>query len=142
MEQANRVLKEIDKHYEIEKVGGSIYLTIENGEHKNLWKWTLASKGSDFPKMFDRMPFGSNRARAVTELTRWIKGDNVRPMDYWQDSLKIGFSPTIIPVLQEIGWPVTVPCVNCGRQVGGDIVWDHYDNDNVGPGCIQCPKSE
>lgn len=140
LEQANRVLKAIDTSYKIEKTGGGLFLSVHDNSER--FKWVAAFHGSDFPKGFNNMPFGSTRARAVTELIRWIKGDNVRPLDYWQETVKVGFSPKVVDVAKEIGWPETVPCVNCGRQVGKGTGWDHYDNDVVGPGCLRCPKEE
>jgi hypothetical protein len=53
-------------------------------------------------------------------------------------SKTVGMNPEASRLAKEFGWPVQVPCVMCGRLVGGGVSYDHYDHEAVkepGPGC-------
>lgn len=103
-------------------------------------RWVPRSRGSDYPSISYRVPFGGTCTVATMELTRWVRGMPVRPLGMWEwfCSKTVGMTPRALELATAAGWPVTVPCVMCGRHVGNGVRYDHYDHAAVeapGPGC-------
>lgn len=104
-------------------------------------RWVPQSRGSDYPSISKRVPFGGTCCCAVMELTRWCRGLPVRPRETWEYwcGRSVGMTPLALQIVTAAGWPETVPCVFCGRPLGRGVEWDHFDRDGwpVGPGCYR-----
>lgn len=102
--------------------------------------WRPQSRGSDYPSIYHKVPFGGTCCVATMELSRWVRGLPVRALGMWEYmcSKTVGMNPQALELAKAHGWPVTVPCVFCGRQLGSGVRYDHYDHDEAkqpGPGC-------
>lgn len=102
-------------------------------------RWVPWSRGSDYPSVSRKLPFGGTCTVATMELTRWVRGLPVRPLGMWRYfcSQTVGMTGKALELAIAAGWPEQVPCVFCGRLLGKDVGYDHYDRDGhpVGPGC-------
>ncbi len=107
---------------------------------KRRYRWVPQSRGSDYPSISYKVPFGGTCTVATMELTRWVRGLPVRPIGMWEYfcSKTVGMSGKALELAKTHGWPAQVPCVFCGRLLGGGISYDHYDRKGwpVGPGCF------
>lgn len=140
LEQANAILVTFAPSCRLEYAHG-LYLawTDFRGEKKRL-RWVPNNRGSDFPTINHKVPFGGTCCCATMELTRWVRGLPVRPLGMWRYfcGKGVGLPPKALELAIEFGWPEQVPCVMCGRFVGNGVDYDHYDHATLkqpGPGC-------
>ncbi len=110
---------------------GMYFCWLDYKDRPQRQRWVPRTRGSDWPSI-RHLPFGGTHTNATMELYRWVRGTPVRPISMWRS-----FSPIVRELVAKHGWPETVPCVFCGRQVGNGIGWDHYHRKGylVGPGC-------
>lgn len=140
LEQANAILATYSRGSRLEYAKGLYFCWSDhNGKPRRL-KWVPQSRGSDYPSISYKVPFGGTCTVATMELTRWVRGLPVRPLGMWVCfcSKTVGMSGKALELAKQFGWPEQVPCVMCGRLVGGGVRYDHYDHDKIkhpGPGC-------
>jgi hypothetical protein len=130
--QANEILAAFSPGSCLEFGDNGMYFRwIDYKGKSNRQRWVPRIRGSDWPSI-RHLPFGGTHTNATMELYRWVRGEHVRPISMWKS-----FSPVVRDLAAKHGWPETVPCVFCGRQVGNGIGWDHFDRKGwpVGPGC-------
>lgn len=140
LEQANAILRTYAPECRLEQSSGLYLAWTDFRGTKHRKKWTPQSRGSDFPSIYNRVPFGGTCCCATMELTRWVRDLPVRPLGMWKHfcSKTVGMQPDALKLAAEYGWPKQVPCVMCGRLLGDGVPYDHYDHDTLehpGPGC-------
>ncbi len=139
LRQANAILKVYASQCRLEWDHGIYIAWTDHNDKPHRLRWFPNSRGSDFPTISDRVPFGGTCCCATMELTRWVRGLPVRPLSMWQGfcSKTVGMNPEALRLAIEFGWPEQVRCVFCRRLVGNGVPWDHYDLKGyaVGPGC-------
>lgn len=137
LEQANEMLRLFSECSKLEYERGIYFVWTDCKGNVSRKRWVPTEYGSDYPSVHRILPFGGTCTRATMELTRWVRGIPVRPIEMWHSFVRTGGASSIIETAKRIGWPQQVPCVMCGRLVGDGIAWDHYDHRpyKPGPGC-------
>jgi hypothetical protein len=140
LEQANAILDTYAPGCRLVTERGRVYFAWTDFRKKVCrLLWVPVRRGSDYPSISNRVPFGGTCTVATMELYRWVRGGRVRPLGMWRYfcSKPVGMTPKALEAATAAGWPVQVPCVFCGRLLGDGVGYDHYDRDGypVGPGC-------
>ena len=133
--QANQILQVYRSDATL-YVNKSVQLKFKCGDIDK--RWVPHARGSDYPTI-RHLPFGGTNTCMTMELTRWARGMPFRPLGYWAVCVRHGTPARIMDVLAACKWPAQVPCVMCGRLVGGGVSYDFYSHDKCkpgpGPGC-------
>lgn len=137
LEQANQILKLYSPRARLEYSGRMYFVWEDHNGKLNRYSWTPQSRGSDYPSISDRLPFGGTCTRATAELIRWCLAKPIQPIGIWKNFVKTGGVSKVFELATEFGWPKQVPCVMCGRLVGDGVSYDCYTHKpyEPGPGC-------
>src|SRR5579864_4431094 len=129
LQQANAILATYAPKCRLEYSRGVYFAWTDYKGIGHRLKWMPNSRGSDFPTISNKVPFGGTCCVATMELTRWIRGTPVRPLSIWRQfcSDTVGMNPEAFKLATAFGWPEQVPCVFCKRLVGNGVPWDHFD---------------
>lgn len=97
-------------------------------------------RGSHYPSWHRYWGHGGTCAYALNQLVRWVRGQSVLPLSTWRywtgESVALGRSrgPEIVEMLAAGGYPQSVPCVLCGKQI--ERAGDWWSLDKIeGPSC-------
>lgn len=137
---ANAILATYSPRSRLESAKGLYFCWADHKDESRRLKWVPQTRGSDYPSISYKVPFGGTCTVATMELTRWVRGLPVRPLGMWAYfcSKIVGMNGKALELATAFGWPKQVPCVMCGQLLGGDVGYDHYDHDELkqpGPGC-------
>lgn len=136
---ANAILAAAEPGCRIEYARGFHLCWTDSRGVNQKWHWFPQSAGSDFPRIYKRVPFGGTGCVIVSELVRWVRGSPVRPLRvwrYWCGPL-VGIEPHAAELAEAAGWPEDVPCVMCGKTIKPTERFDWYSSrgHKPGPGC-------
>lgn len=99
------------------------------------------TRGQDFYPVWNRRwGHGGTCATALSSLIRWCQGKTPLPLSTWRywtgQTVRLGRQdgPEILRLLSDGGYPETVPCCLCGRQLNGSLDWWSLKNVR-GPCC-------
>lgn len=110
LEQANAILAIFSPKSRLEYSRGIYFKWIDYKGISHRLKWVGRSRGSDFPTISEKLPFGGTCCNATMELVRWVRGDHVRPLSTWRQFVKHGMNPQVLELATKFGWPEQVPC--------------------------------
>lgn len=123
----------------VRKCGGWFVEWSRSNEEQLSRRWSVRS-GSHYPPWYRHWGHGGTCALALYQLVRWVKGLPVVPLSTWRYwggknvYLAREYGERVNSILADAGWPETVPCVLCGRDLRTAEDW--WDLDGVvGPCC-------
>lgn len=122
-EQCNSISIAMDAGVTFELVKGWVYLSWDYGFGPQRRRWD-AREGSHFPSWHRRHAgWGGTSSSVFDQMVRAVQGKPVVPLDTWQywiegpAKLCSGHGVKILAVVASTGWPDSVPCILCGKQI-------------------------
>lgn len=140
VDAANRVLEIIAPTTRIERRKGGWYVTWIGWRDKPMSRRWVTRGQSFYPMWSRHWGHGGTCTTALSQLVRWCAGRPVLPMSTWRHWTSVTVSmggtrgPEIIQILYEAGYPESVDCVLCGKEIVGGLDWWCLDGVS-GPCC-------
>lgn len=86
------------------------------------------TRNQDFyPMWYRQWGHGGTCSTALANLIRWCQGKPVLPLTTWiywaGQQVNLGDRKDYVEILRSAGYPETVPCVLCEREITGGMDW-------------------
>jgi len=135
---ANEVLRSFASDTEIQFVPyNGIYIQWLSGAKVHRKRWQVHPGQSFYPVWNNKWCHGGTACTALSQLVRWIQNRPVLPLAswiYWSSDKIALLDPSVVAILAESGYPVSVKCVLCGHALDSGFDWWHL-NKKSGPCC-------
>lgn len=129
IDQCNAIAQAMNSGVMFELVRGWVYLSWDFGYGSQRRRWD-ARNGSHYPSWYRKHAgWGGTQTAVFDQMVRAVLGKPIVPFSSWRywvngaPKLCSDRGDVVLDAVAKTGWPETVPCVLCGKQINSVGDW-------------------